>query len=148
MLTNVLRALLRRDLNQLKQEIEAYQREDAIWLTAPGITNSAGNLCLHLVANLNAHFGAVLGRTTYVRQRELEFSLKNVPRQDLLASIDATLVVVETTLAALADDQLTQDYPRLLEGRKVTIAYFITHLATHFSYHLGQINYHRRLLDH
>lgn len=146
MLTTILRALLRRDLNQLQQEIEAYRHEEALWRTAPGITNSAGNLCLHLLGNLNDHFGATLGHTAYVRQRELEFSLRHVPRSELLARIAATRLVVDTTLAQLSDEELGQDYPRALPAGQVTTAYFLTHLATHLSYHLGQLNYHRRLL--
>ena len=147
MLTTILSTIFGHDLRRLAQEIAAYQREEAIWLTAPGISNSGGNLCLHLLGNLNTYIGAGLGHTGYLRHRELEFSQKDIPRQELLQGIEETLATVEVTLARLADEQLAQDYPLVVFEDKMTTAYFLTHLATHLTYHLGQINYHRRLLD-
>ena len=96
MLTQTLKALFRRDLEQLKREIELYQDEKIIWHIEKGISNSAGNLCLHLVGNLNAFIGAELGQTGYVRHRDLEFSLKNIPRIELLSKITETTAVIET----------------------------------------------------
>ena len=147
MLTAVLRTLFTRDLNKLHQEIEAYQHEEALWRVAPGISNSAGNLCLHLVGNLNTYIGAELGRTGYVRHREMEFSLRNIPRAQLLQQVADTLVVVDSALAQLSDAQFDAEYPLLVFEAKTSTGYFLVHLATHLAYHLGQINYHRRLLD-
>ena len=147
MLTQTLQLLFRRDLEQLKRELDLYQNESRIWHTEKGITNSAGNLCLHLVGNLNTFIGMELGKTGYVRHRELEFSLKDVPRSELLAKVDETMAVVENTLANLTTDQLAAMYPKEVFGKPMTTEYFLIHLATHLMYHLGQINYHRRLLD-
>ncbi len=147
MLTQNLRTLILRDLAKLRQEIELYKDEQKIWVIDGGIANSAGNLCLHLVGNLNAYLGAQLGKTGYVRHRELEFSLKDIPRSELLVKIDDTLKVVDATLAGLTDEQLGEEYPIEVFGGKLTIGYFLLHLSMHLSYHLGQVNYHRRLLD-
>ena len=147
MLVAALQTLFDRDLNKLKHEIEAYRGEEAIWLVDKGISNSAGNLCLHLIGNLNAFIGAELGHSGYVRHRELEFSRKDVPRAELIASIEATRSVVAAALAQLPEEQLSQEYPVLVFESKTTTAYFLLHLTTHLTYHLGQINYHRRLLD-
>ncbi|MBJ6111861.1 DinB family protein [Hymenobacter sp. BT523] len=146
MLLATLRTLFARDLDKLRQEIEAYQTEAALWRTAPGISNSAGNLCLHLMGNLNTYIGAELGRTGYVRNRELEFSQQGVPRAELVARIDATRAVVAAALARLSDEQLHQQYPVVVFESEMTTGYFLVHLATHLAYHLGQINYHRRLV--
>ena len=146
-LTTILSDLFNRDLNRLKQEIEAYQSEEAIWLTESGIKNSAGNLCLHLIGNLNTYIGAELGHTQYIRHRELEFSLKDIPRSELVKRIDETRVIVAAALAQLPDEALAADYPMLVLESKTSTAYLLTHLATHLAYHLGQVNYHRRLLD-
>jgi uncharacterized damage-inducible protein DinB len=55
--------------------------------------------------------------------------------------------VVDAALNNLTEDQLTDEYPVLVFKEKTSTEYMLVHLATHLSYHLGQINYHRRLLD-
>ncbi|MCC3153290.1 DinB family protein [Hymenobacter sp. BT770] len=147
MLVAVLKTLFDRDLNKLSQEIEAYQDENALWRTEPGISNSGGNLCLHLLGNLNTYIGAELGHSGYVRHRDLEFSARDIPRTELLAGIAATRRVVEAALTPLADEQLAAEYPVLVFEARTSVGYMLMHLATHLTYHLGQINYHRRLLD-
>ena len=147
MLIKTLKALFRRDLNKLRKEIELYQQEAAIWVVDKNIANSAGNLCLHLVGNLNTYIGAELGKSGYVRHRELEFSLKDIPTSELLKQIDETIQAVEKGLDKVTDKQLDEEYPLLVLAEKTTTAYFLVHLLAHLGYHLGQINYHRRLLD-
>jgi uncharacterized damage-inducible protein DinB len=147
MFVTILKKLYLRDLAKLRTEIELYKNEETLWYTEGDITNSAGNLCLHLVGNLNAYIGAVLGNTGYVRNRPLEFSSRNVPRADLLKSIDETIEMMSTTLDQLSDEILSREYPQVVAGGTVTTGYFLTHLSSHVMYHLGQINYHRRLLD-
>lgn len=146
MLIHTLQTLFQRDLSKLKQEIAAYTDENSLWVVEKGIANSAGNLCLHLIGNLNAYIGAELGKTGYIRQRDLEFSLKNIPQAELLKQIEETIMVVEKGLAALNDDDLEKEYPQLVFKEKTSTGYFLVHLAVHLGYHLGQINYHRRLL--
>ena len=147
MLRNVLAELYERDLDKLRTEIASYENEPDLWKTDEGISNSAGNLCLHLTGNLKHFFGAVLGETGYVRDRDAEFADKDVPRSEMLADIDATKNVVLSTLASVTEEDLNKPYPLEVFGRPMTVGYFLTHLATHFNYHLGQINYHRRLLS-
>ena len=146
MLTDILKELYTRDLIKLREEIEQFTNEADLWKTAEGVTNSAGNLCQHLTGNLQHFFGAVLGNTGYVRDRDAEFAAKGTTRADLLADIDAAEESVKETLEALSDDDLAGTYPIDVFGHPMTTAYFLVHLATHFNYHLGQINYHRRLL--
>ena len=148
MLKEALLQLFRRDLQKLKKEIEAYQDEAAIWAVDKNIANSAGNLCLHLVGNLNTYIGVGLGGTDYKRERDLEFSLKNIPVQELVKKIDDTMLVVEKGLERLSDDLLQQDFPIVIWDKPTGMVFTLVHLTTHLNYHLGQINYHRRLLDH
>ncbi|GAA4386888.1 DinB family protein [Hymenobacter koreensis] len=147
MLTDTLRPLFRRDLNRVQQELTQYRDEHNIWHVAPGIANSAGNLCLHLIGNLNTYIGAELGGVAYTRHRELEFSLKNIPRPELLEKLAETTRIVDDSLSNLAPERLAQEYPLLVFEEKTSTEYFLVHLATHLTYHLGQINYHRRMLD-
>ena len=147
MLIDHVKALLLRDLGKLKQEIEAYRQEQNIWAVADGISNSAGNLCLHLVGNLNTFVGKELGGTAYIRNRDLEFSSKAIPRQELIKKLNETMAVVETSLDKLSPGQLEKEFPVVVFDKPSTVEYMLLHLASHFSYHLGQVNYHRRLLD-
>jgi hypothetical protein len=142
-----LKTLFERDLNKLKLELELYQTESNIWIIEKNIANSAGNLCLHLIGNLNWFIGAEIGKTNYIRNRDLEFSQKNLPIQELLFKIDQTMEVVKNSLNDLKDSNLTKEYPILVFAQKTSTEFFLVHLATHLGYHLGQINYHRRLLD-
>ena len=145
MITETLISIYKRDLDKLKTEIDQYESDEKLWLVATGITNSGGNLALHLVGNLKHFIGAVLGGTGYVRDRDAEFTSKSVSRAQLIAAVDETTEIVSTTLAKLTGDELAATYPIDVFGEPMTTEYFITHLATHFNYHLGQINYHRRL---
>jgi uncharacterized damage-inducible protein DinB len=140
-------SLFTRDLNKLKAEIETYQNEEALWKTDKSIANSAGNLCLHLVGNLNTYIGAQLGNSGYIRQRDLEFSLKDIPRSELIEQIEKTIGVVNSILVKLSAEDLEKEYPIEPLGYTMTTEYFLIHLYGHLNYHVGQINYHRRLLD-
>ncbi len=147
MLTDTLTELFERDLERLKTEIELYRDEDNLWIVKEGIANSAGNLCLHLVGNLSHFIGATLGNTGYLRHRDDEFSLKNIPRQDLVTNIDNCVLIVRTTLQKLTADDLEKEFPQQVFEKSINTEMMLMHLTTHLNYHLGQINYHRRLLD-
>lgn len=149
MLTETLITLFKRDLTALKQEVNLYKDEKKIWLVSKDIINSPGNLCLHLVGNLNHFIGATIGNTGYIRKRDLEFSLKDVPKSELIKQVDETIEMISRVLKSLTEDDLQKDYPLKVfkDYGVMNTAFFLTHLAMHLSYHLGQINYHRRLLD-
>jgi hypothetical protein len=147
MITETLIILFTRDLQKLHQEIDLYDDENNIWKIEGEISNSAGNLCLHLIGNLNFHIGKQIGKTDYVRNRELEFSLKHIPKAELLEKIDETIIVVGSSFGKLTQEDLDSEYPVKVFDTMTSTEYLLVHLATHLSYHLGQINYHRRLLD-
>ena len=147
MITDALIELFERDLQKLKTEIDLYRVEENIWLVKEGIGNSAGNLCLHLIGNLSHFIGATLGNTGYVRHRDDEFSLKNIPRQDLITNIENCRLIVKNTLAKLTAADLEKEFPQQVFDKSINTEMMLMHLSTHLTYHLGQINYHRRLLD-
>jgi uncharacterized damage-inducible protein DinB len=147
MITEVLNTIIKRDLLKLKMEIESYKDETNLWRIEKNIANSGGNLCLHLIGNLNAYIGAVLGQTGYLRNRDAEFSLKNISRQDLIQKIEETIHMIDRVLPKLTVEQLELEYPIIVLKEPTSTEYFLVHLATHLTYHLGQINYHRRLID-
>jgi len=147
MVIETLQKLFQRDLEKLKQEISLYHDEKNLWVIDKSIANSAGNLCLHLVGNLNTYIGAEIGKTGYVRNRDLEFSQKNIPKDQLVKMIEDTIVIVQNGLNKLNESDLEKEYPLLVFKEKTSTGYFLIHLAVHLGYHLGQVNYHRRLLD-
>lgn len=147
MLAETLTSLFTRDLHKLMAEIESYQNEANIWRIEKSISNSAGNLCLHLIGNLNTYIGAVLGNTGYIRNRDAAFSLKDVPRKELIEKIEATIDLVAKVVPEISAEQFSSEYPLLVLKEKTSTQFFLVHLTTHLAYHLGQINYHRRLMD-
>jgi hypothetical protein len=138
--------VLTRDLRALRREIEAYPTEADLWRAAPGISNAGGNLALHLAGNLQHFVGKVLGGTGYARNRDAEFARRDVPRAEVLREIDHTIAAVETGLGRLEKTDLTVDFPEPLAGHRLSTADALLHLMTHCAYHLGQVDYHRRLV--
>lgn len=147
MLIETLKSIFIRDLNKVLSEIELYQNEKNLWLIEKNIANSAGNLCLHIIGNLNTYIGAEFGKTNYIRNRDLEFSQKDIPRSELVSKIKETILIVNKSLDQLTEEDLKKEYPVLVFDKKTSVEYYLIHLTTHLAYHLGQINYHRRLLD-
>src|SRR5260221_4003923 len=128
MITEVLSSLYERDLNKLKEEVGAYSNETDLWKTSGEIPNSAGNLALHLIGNLRHFFGVALDSTSYVRDRDSEFSQGGASRDKLLADIDTTLAEVKAALAKLSDEDLAKNYPVEVFGHPMTTEFFIVHL--------------------
>lgn len=147
MLKETLLEIFERDLIKLVEEINLYRNEKSLWLIKENISNSAGNLCLHLVGNLNYFIGATLGNTGYIRHRDDEFSTKNISRADIVIAVQNTIAVVNDTIAKLSADDLAKDFPLEKHGRVISTTHMLVHLLAHLAYHLGQVNYHRRLLD-
>lgn len=139
--------LFDRDLQRLEEEINLYQGEESIWSVTGEIKNPAGNLCLHLCGNLQHYIGANLGHTAYVRNRENEFAAKGLTKAELIAEIQKTRQTVHDTLETLKPSTLEAEYPEKVYDYPVTTAYFLIHLTAHLNYHLGQVNYHRRLIQ-
>lgn len=147
MTVNELITFFENDLNKLITELELYKNEENIWRIEKSISNSAGNLTLHLIGNLHTFIGKEIGKTNYVRNREREFTQEKVPRIELINSINTTLEMVKKSLLSITNEELKNDYPILKFSKVETNEYLLVHLIKHLTYHLGQINYHRRLID-
>jgi len=144
---NTLKEIFERDLNKLKKEINLYEDERLMWEAPGNVNNSAGNLVLHLCGNLKHFIGAVLGNSGFKRDRDAEFTNKNIPLEKLNDLIDETKVVVLNTLNDMNELELETTYPINVLRENMSTEFFLTHLATHLTYHLGQLTYHRRLLS-
>jgi hypothetical protein len=137
-------AILDRDLRALSREIAAYADERDLWRVAPGVPNSAGTLALHLAGNIQHFLGARLGGTGYVRDRPAEFAERGIARAELLRRIEAARVAVRAAAAAEVDT--SADFPEIIGESRVVTEDYLLHLCTHFAFHLGQLDYHRRFV--
>jgi uncharacterized damage-inducible protein DinB len=146
MITPVLIVLFEQNLNKLHEEISQYPDDSSLWVVKEGIKNSGGNLCLHLTGSLQHFIGNVIGDSGYIRNRDAEFTLKNISKHKLLNEIENTKVAVKDALEQTSKNELAKNYPLPLNGETVTTEFFLLHMLSHLNYHLGQINYHRRLL--
>lgn len=141
-----LRAILLRDLRALRREVAAYPDDESVWAVPEGISNSAGTLVLHLVGNLRSYVGHVIGGDGYERDRPREFSARGLPRAELLHGIDLAIAAVDRALPLLTADTLAAEYPLAIGPVKLNTQDFLVHLAVHLGYHLGQVDYHRRIV--
>ncbi|MEP6628541.1 MAG: DUF1572 family protein [Ginsengibacter sp.] len=135
-----------RDLNKLIEEINLFKNENDVWKTKEGIHNSAGNLVLHLVGNLNHFIGKTLGNSDYVRKREEEFSLNNIPREKLISDLSSLKETIKITLPKLSDEDLKKDFPLKIKDEFFSTENMLIYLLAHLNYHLGQVNYLRRMV--
>lgn len=141
-----IKEIVLRELDNLHKEISLYKDETDLWSVSGQISNCAGNLCLHICGNLQHFIGAVLGNTGYQRNRDYEFSAKGLKKEELLAEIIRTKSSVEFGLDATKPDILAGDYPLPFQNQTIKTVFMLIHLTAHLQYHLGQINYHRRLI--
>ena len=146
MLKDSIKELFERDLLKLKEEISLYKDDVLIWKLKPGINNTAGNLCLHLIGNLNHFIGAMLGNTGFIRERDKEFSSKDIPKSKMISEIEKTISMVNVSISGLSEEDLNKIFPLEMFGKQVSTSWMLLNLLTHLNYHLGQINYHRRLV--
>ena len=135
-----------RELEGFKRELALFPDDQTVWKTAPGVTNSAGNLALHLAGNLQHFIGTVLGGTGYVRRRDKEFGRQSESRAAVYAELDAAIAVVRKVLPGIADNTLDKDFPELVMGLRFRTGTFLVHLCSHAGFHLGQAGYLRRAL--
>jgi hypothetical protein len=140
-------SIILRDLQKLKDEINSYSRESTIWEPLPGTSNCGGNLTLHLIGNLRHFIGAELGNSGYIRDRETEFNSRNVPLATLNMLLEECINEVTHAFYKFDPGKMSQPFPKEIGGQTRETAFALLHLTGHLSYHLGQINYHRRYFN-
>jgi hypothetical protein len=145
-LPSILTTQIVRELQTFIKEIEAFPSDDSIWHTRRGVTNSAANLALHVSGNLQDFVGRVLGGTSYVRNRELEFGQREGTRAGIVAELRTTIDVIQSTLPNVSEETMAADYPMPFHGKTLPTGVFLVHLAAHLAFHLGQAGYLRRVI--
>jgi hypothetical protein len=147
MLSNVLASFYERDIRKLIEEISLFKNEENLWRTHGSVKNSSGNLALHIIGGTNYLIGATLAQTGYVRNRDQEFSRKGVPRKELVAQLEELIPMINKTLNGLTPEQMEAEYPLIFDDAKRSKSYLFVQLLLHLNYHLGQVNYLRRVLE-
>lgn len=146
MLNNILANFYERDIRKLIEEVNLFKNEEDLWRITGSVKNSCGNLVLHVIGGMNYLIGTTLAHTKYVRNREQEFIQKNVKRTELISQLEALIIIINQTLNTLTADQMEAEYPIFFDKPKTSVTYVLVQLLAHLNYHLGQVNYLRRVL--
>ena len=147
MLNSVLANFYERDIRKLIEEVNLFRSEEDLWRTQGSVKNPGGNLVLHIIGGLNHFIGATLAQTGYVRNRDQEFISKGVERKDLVAQLEALIPMIDKTVNALTQEDLNAEYPIFFDKPETSTSYVLVQLLLHLNYHLGQVNYLRRILQ-
>ena len=147
MLNNMLADFYERGIRKLIEEINLFKSEENVWRTDGSVKNSCGNLVLHIIGGLNYLVGAVLAHTGYVRNRDQEFNRKDVGRKELVAQLEELIPMINKTLNALTPQDMEAEYPVFFDKAGTSTSYVLAQLLAHLNYHLGQVNYLRRILE-
>ena len=147
MISKVLADFYERDLRKLIEEVNLFKDEENMWRTQGSVNNSCGNLVLHIIGGLNYLIGATLAHTGYVRDRDKEFTSRGVERKVLVTQLEELVPMISKTINALKQDEMEADYPIFFDKPKTSNSYVLLQLSLHLNYHLGQVNYLRRILE-
>lgn len=147
MLNSVLANFYERDVRKLIEEVNLFKNEEDLWKTQGSVKNSSGNLVLHIIGGLNYLIGSTLAQTGYIRDRDREFTLKGLERKVLVAQLEELIPMINKTLNALSQEQMEAEYPIFFDKPKTSTSYVLVQLLLHLNYHLGQVNYLRRILN-
>lgn len=138
--------ILVRELEGFARELQMFPDDASVWATLPGVTNSAGNLALHVAGNLQYHIGTIFGGTGYVRNRDEELGRRSGPRAEIVAELNAAIQVVRDVLPGISDERLDAEFPEPVMGMRFRSSLLLLHLCTHAGFHLGQAGYLRRVI--
>ncbi len=147
MTTKEISELYERDIRKLIEEINSFKANENIWKTLGSVRNSSGNLTLHIIGGLNFLIGATLAQKGYVRNRDQEFADKGVEKKIILEQLEQLIIMINKTVNQLTPEQMISPYPGFFDKAGATNSYVLTQLLLHLNYHLGQVNYLRRVLE-
>ena len=147
MLNTVLATLYERDIRKLIEEVNSFKNEEDLWRTHGSVKNSSGNLVLHIIGGSNYLIGTTLAQTGYVRDRDKEFTSKGVERKYLVAQLEELITMINNTLTNFTQENMETEYPLIFDNARRSTGYVLLQLLLHLNYHLGQVNYLRRMLE-
>lgn len=124
---------------RLRKAVEALSDEQ-IWWRPNDVSNSIGNLILHLNGNVWQWLVASFNRLEDRRDRPAEFhATGDLTAADLLARLGLTLDEAAKVLARLTSEELLATWH--IQGYTVTGLAAVYQVVEHFGLHYGQIVY-------
>lgn len=144
MITPLLIELFEESFDVLLSEINQYPDDSSLWNTFNEKEIAAGNLCLHIVGNIQHYLGAVLNDSGYMRNKDAEFKIKNVSKAKLIDEVEAAKVTMRDTLEQLSKSELQKMYPVQVLSTPVSTERFLFHLLQHLQINTGQVQHHRK----
>lgn len=119
--------------------------DEQIWWRPNEVSNSCGNLILHLCGNVRQWILSGVGGQPDVRKRSLEFSQREpLGREDLQRRLEGTVSEAVEVLNSLDETELLETHT--IQIYTVSTLQAVFHVVEHFSYHTGQIAYITKLL--
>ncbi|MEO5798319.1 MAG: DUF664 domain-containing protein [Gemmatimonadales bacterium] len=141
---DAVRRCMFRELDSFAAELDGYPDEASVWADLPGFANSTGTLTLHVCGGLRHFIGAGMGGSSYVRDRDFEFSKRGVSRAELHLLLAVTRDEVARAFELFDEAKVGEPFPLEMGGHRLPTDRMLIHLAAHLGYHLGQADGHRR----
>lgn len=131
------RLLAREYPAKIRIALEALPEED-VWWRPNEVSNSVGNLLLHLAGNIRQWVVHGLGGVPDRRRRRDEFDRGDgMSRGEAFAELMASVTEADQVLARLDPETLL--HPRTIQGMETKGLRAVYHVVEHFSMHTGQI---------
>lgn len=108
------------------------------WQRPNDVSNSVGNLVLHLTGNVRQWIVSGLGGEPFDRDRPAEFAERGpLPTEEIRAGLRNVVRRANEIIGGLSSTALEREYS--IQGRTVTGVAAVFHVVEHFSFHTGQI---------
>jgi uncharacterized damage-inducible protein DinB len=112
--------------------------DDDVWWRPNQVSNSIGNLVLHLCGNLRQWIIGGVGQRAFERHRQQEFDERSpLPRAELLARLKTIVGEADAIIGGVGQAALVTR--REIQNDDVTVLEAIYHVVEHFGMHTGQI---------
>ena len=119
--------------------------EEELWKRPNEVSNSVGNLMLHLCGNIRQYIISGLGNRDDIRERDVEFSISGgYTKAVLLEKLHGILEESKGVLRTLDNEAWLTDYQ--VQGFTLSGIGIALHVVEHYAYHTGQIAFWTKLL--
>jgi hypothetical protein len=120
-------------------------KDEQVWWRPNDVSNSIGNLILHLNGNVSQWLVAPFDHDEDTRNRPAEFAQRErIPKAELLQRLGSTLDRVARILPGISESELLATYE--IQGYTVTGLHAVYQVIEHFGLHYGQILYVTKML--
>jgi len=134
-----------RDNQRTIQKCLALLNGEQVWSRPNDVSNSIGNLVLHLRGNVQQWIVASIGGRDFARDRPAEFAQRGaLPIDDILPPLQATVDAAASVITGLTATRWLERVT--IQGYDVTVLSAVFHVVEHFSLHTGQIVYQTKIL--